>query len=181
MAAVSVQLSPHVTHNMASRRTPLSNIPNAGNSPFRGTPGSAKRARAQANSVRDVENSVVQPPPSKRQAVEADSTGPVTPRKTRGDQSRNPVTPTQRQHASRTREFVRTQKQEHLGESMEKLRQWQKHIEKTFPTYVFFFENVPEAARRECGRGIRYLGSVCIGTISNDLTNVLSARSYIFL
>ena len=155
MAAVSVQLSPHVLHSMASRRAPLSNIPNAGNSPFRNTPG--KRPRAQAHSVNAFENIDVQPPPSKRQIVAAESTGPVTPRK--GREHGNTATPLQRQHAPRTREAIRSQK-ETTSESMEKLRQWQEHHEKAFLTYVFFFENVPENARRECSRGVRHLGSV---------------------
>lgn len=46
------------------------------------------------------------------------------------------------------------------GESLDSIRQWQKHYRKAFPQFVFYFESIPEDVRNKCSRQIMALGAV---------------------
>ena len=47
-----------------------------------------------------------------------------------------------------------------VDSSLETVRQWQEHYRNAFPSFVFYFESVPEEARRSCARKIMGLGAV---------------------
>lgn len=165
MATVSVLQSPQVLGTMASRRAPLSNLPNATNSPYRAAAAPFKRSRSHSNATQDAVYG--QPPPLKKKIVEVQQTVPATPKKT-----------------ARERELAHLGKLLGLGggqrlavpgkarqpqkpavdESLDTLRQWQQHYRKAFPSYVFYFESVPEEFRRKCSRGIASLGAVSYPT-----------------
>ena len=176
MAAVSAILSPHDASTMTSRRVPLANNINAVNSPFRtvGAPG-GKRSRAH-----NTEQMVFGQPPSKKQAIDADHDENTAPRTTLTRQSlaqqeaeaklfmrkapnAAPTAFERKLAAAREKKpgvpkvDARAQKQ---GDSLETIRQWQKHYKKAFPQYVFYFESVPDDVRSRVSRQISYLGAV---------------------
>lgn len=172
---------------MASKRHPLANNSNAVNSPFRTVATVAgKRTRAQATDAREP---VFGQPPSKKQAIDAtldENTAPRTltrqshaqqdadsklfmrrtthaaptafEKKLAAAKERRPPPP---QPTLRPEPKVdpRSQKQ---GDSLDTIRQWQKHYKKCFPQYVFYFESVPEQVRDQVSRQIQYLGAVRI-------------------
>jgi regulatory subunit for Cdc7p protein kinase len=45
-------------------------------------------------------------------------------------------------------------------ENLETIRQWQKHYRKIFPTFVFYFESVPEETRLKYTKQVTALGAV---------------------
>ncbi len=45
-------------------------------------------------------------------------------------------------------------------ENLEQVRQWQKHYRKLFPTFVFYFESIPEDARVTYTKQVTALGAV---------------------
>ena len=163
MAAVSIPPSPHAIGMMASRRVPLSNVPNAANSPLR--PLAGKRGRSQSNATEDAQGG--QPPPNKKQILDLNAVVPRTPtrrqpqatalRRVDGIPEKKPQGAREREAAGRT---TRQEKTENESQNQETIRQWQKHYRKVFPSYVFFFDNVPEDFLRHCSRGVAGLGAV---------------------
>lgn len=168
MAAVISLPSPHAIGSMASRRAPLSNLPNAGNSPFRGLAAQSKRALPQYDATEEL---AYDQPPSKRQALELAPVAPRTPTRkqiqpiscTKQELDRRLRAARERPTASRV---ARQEKEKPEAEAetwtQETLKQWQKHYRKAFPGYVFYFENVPEETRRQFTKGISALGAVRI-------------------
>ena len=171
MAAVSIPPSPHAIGSMASRRVPLSNVPNAANSPFRAVAVAAsKRVRSQPNATEDIPYD--EPPPAKKQIIEVERSVPRTPpprkQPTEGRVfNRRPID-TQLTAFDRKLLAVKDRtvhgrgvKIERNGdEPLDTLRQWQKHYRKVFPSFVFYFESVPEDARRQCSRHLHAFGAV---------------------
>ena len=166
MAAVSIPPSPYDIGSMAGRRAPLSNLPNAGNSPFRALTTSNKRLRSHSNA--ENENSYDQSaPPTKKQLVERDASVPRTPRKQIqpavskradvGAVERKAPAMRDRQIVGRITKQENNETQSHCADT---IRQWQNHYRKVFPSYVFYFESVPEDARRQCLKSILALGAV---------------------
>lgn len=179
MAAASVLLSPPTDSTMTSRRVPLANNTNAVNSPFRTvTAVGGKRTRTQAADPREL---VFGQPPPKKQAVDAEYDENTAPRTLtrqslaqqeadsklfmRKASSAAPTAFEKKLAAARDRKPTvqkidpRVQKQ---GDSLDTIRQWQKHYKKAFPQYVFYFESVPEDVRSKVSRQIQYLGAVCL-------------------
>ena len=155
MAAVSVPLSPHALGVMASRRVPLSQIPNVGNSPFR---NAAKRSRDQNNAEENT-------PPAKKQALGLNQVMPRTPtRKPVHNAPNKAVVIEKRAQLARDRQVAakpsRQERMENENQALETVRQWQRHHRKVFPSFVFYFENIPEDARRQCLKTIVSLGAV---------------------
>jgi regulatory subunit for Cdc7p protein kinase len=144
---------------MASRRAPLSNLPNAGNSPFRAVAAAAKRSRTQTS--HDLDHAYGQPPPLKKKIVELDQQAPDSPRKQHGQTSIDRA-PLERVEARRERAVTtRVTRQQKTDENDESLRQWRDHYRRAFPDFVFYFENVPDdSLRRQCIRGLMALGAV---------------------
>ena len=189
MAAASVQLSPYTSlASMATgnnRREPLSALHNAGNSPFRGASG-LKRARPQFGNA---DGEAGKEPPTKRQIFDLEgpvtprkaqrvATGNTPVQRKHAARVREPTRQAigdPARHAIRDpgqavgeparhvgREPVRqpARPQEGHGESLERLRAWQKHNEKAFPTYVFYFDSVPDVVRSDCAKDLKPLGAV---------------------
>ena len=152
-AAVSVHPSPHAIGIMAGRRAPLSNIPNAANSPFRAPQPSMKRSRSQSNA--GSENTQGQPPPAKRKVIEVNESNPPTPRRKHGQALLDQVA----QRAERAA-AARTTRHQKPDESIETLRQWQNFYRKAFPGFVFYFDNVHDDSRRYFHKSFQTLGAV---------------------
>ena len=182
MAAVSVPPSPHAIGIMAARRVPLSNVPNVANSPLR--PTANKRGRSQSTAEDDVFGA--HPPPSKKQIIDVKQAAPQTlVRKSMQapfSRAGRAVVPDAKIHTPRKEHLLAQPVRQEGGEAekktLETVRQWQQHYRKVFPTYVFYFDNVPDESRRNCSRAIAALGAVSMVTYnSNDYVDcVRSAK-----
>jgi regulatory subunit for Cdc7p protein kinase len=49
-----------------------------------------------------------------------------------------------------------------VSENLETIRQWQKHYRKMFPSFVFYFESIPDDVKGKVYRQVGTLGAVCI-------------------
>ena len=164
---------------MASRRVPLSNLPNGGNSPLRGPSATGKRPRPNAV----LEDSSQQAPPKKKHAYDQDPPIPRTPRKPvsaiAGRRAEDRAVDRQ-QITSKPRErrndISRQEKTELGTRSQEEVQAWKRHYRKAFPGYVFYFENVPRDAKQACVREANGLGAVSWRELSQD--SVLVANSF---
>ena len=159
MAAVSIPPSPHAIGIMASRRVPLSNVPNVVNSPLRPT---AKRGRAQSNAAEDALN--IQAPPLKKQIFELDPNVPRTPTRRAPAKGVQAGVAEAKVQAIKDKHIlaraVRQEKAEAEGQSLEQVRLWQKHYRKVFPSFVFYFEGVSDETRRQYSKALANLGAV---------------------
>lgn len=154
---------------MSSKRLPLANNSNAVNSPFRTIhPVSGKRSRAQ--DPRDASQ-----PPLKKQVLDHDHDENHQPRslirQSLAQQEKDaqlflrkpgnaPPTAFERKLAA-ARKPPSAQKPQRTADSLESIRQWQRHYRKAFPQFVFYFESVPDDVRTKVSRQIQYLGAVC--------------------
>ncbi|KAL9027520.1 MAG: hypothetical protein Q9196_003966 [Gyalolechia fulgens] len=178
---------------MSNRRAPLASVPNAVNSPYRAP---AKRSRPQVDQEDagyDLE------PPTKRAAVSKGRPFPRTPPRKQslqqaearvfGKRPGNPQ-PTafeRRLLEAKERKALETQDrgQEHRLERSNRIstdtydgiRQWQKHYRKVFPTFVFYFESVPEETRAKHAKFIRAFGAREEKFFSKDVTHVITSRA----
>ncbi|KAI9835915.1 MAG: hypothetical protein M1819_001813 [Sarea resinae] len=158
---------------MSSRRIPLANVPNAANSPYRGSTAASKRSRSQSAAIQ-AELAYGQPPPAKRQMLVADepchrdsgeqdswqnAEGRVFSKKASGSQ----LTPFERKLVAAARERHTVQKpvrpETAAKDSLESVRLWQRHYRKLFPQFVFYFESIPEDARAKFSKQIASLGA----------------------
>lgn len=182
---------------MASRRAPLSNVPGAINSPFRGlAPISGKRTRAQAGEQKE---SIYGQPPAKKQALEAatEDEENVDPRRrsrlsvTALDKLEEPFskkrpghipTELEKKLASArekkpTPQPSRTDRpQSKHVDNLESIRQWQKHYRRQFPYFVFYFDNVQEDVRHKHMRQIISLGAREEKFFSKAVTHIVTTR-----
>lgn len=156
--------------NMTSKRLPLANNSNAVNSPFRTlNPVSGKRSRAQ--DPRDAGQ-----PPLKKQVLELDHDENQQPRslirQSLASQEKDaqlflkkpgnaPPTAFERKLAAARKPASAQKPQQRTADSLESIRQWQRHYRKAFPQFVFYFESVPDDVRTKVSRQIQYLGAVC--------------------
>jgi len=181
---------------MANRRIPLASNPNAVNSPFRGiAPLAGKRTRAQVEDKRDLFQGQ---PPLKKQVIEVDNDENALPRTlTRQSHAQQeaetklfmgrpngaPVTAFGRKlAAAREKKLLQPQTQIHAtekqvdrshkpGDSLDNIRQWQKHYKKVFPQFVFYFESVPDDVRTKISRQVHHLGAVSVLTTIKNLSS----------
>jgi regulatory subunit for Cdc7p protein kinase len=175
MAAVFVPPSPQTALNMSTRR-PLANVPNATNSPHRTGLLPAKRARST-----QLEIPYGQPPPKKQvmDVAEQETRSPSRSRSTvqqstesrlfaRRSNNANPSAFEKKLVAARDRErqpVVKGTKGERpSAETLDNIRQWQRHYRKAFPQFVFYFDSIPEDVRRKFSRQV-----VALGAVSNSL------------
>ncbi|KKZ66701.1 regulatory subunit for Cdc7p protein kinase [[Emmonsia] crescens] len=174
---------------MSSRRVPLVNVPNGTNSPHRGTLTSMKRTRPSHSQA---EIYFMQPPP-KKQMLEKDDVEPTnkSPRKlvvagtegrvfTRKNNNSQPTAFERKLVAVRDKDRTNnsrgTKYDRAGGESLDSIRQWQKHYRKAFPQFVFYFESIPEDVRNKCSRQIMALGATEEKFFSKVVTHVVTAR-----
>lgn len=188
MAVVLLSPAAYDIGAMSHRRTPLSSLPNAANSPYRTvTAAASKRSREEAglqeNSVNDQQRSV------KRQLLESRTSNFRTPPRKPASQSGADDGVFGKKAANRKptdfdRKLLAVQQPQGV-EKQEKapqrtnVEEWQKHYRKAFPLYVFYFENVSEEARLECSRVIRALGAVShlLKLVVHLLNKPLTCRS----
>ena len=156
---------------MSSRRIPLSNVPNGINSPFRAPAGAtSKRPRAYSTIDGDA---VFGEPPLKKKIVEAEDSGPRTPTRKHVLSAEGRVfnqRPTNSQPTAFDRKLLAVKDksilsrppkvEKQVDKGLETVRQWQEHYRKAFPSFVFYFESIPEDARKLCARQIVGLGAV---------------------
>ncbi|KAF2262673.1 hypothetical protein CC78DRAFT_519625 [Lojkania enalia] len=175
MAAVSIPPSPQVHAAMTNRRVPLATLQNATNSPLRATVVGGKRQRSHASEQRDLPYG--QPPP-KKQIVEVDDA--EARRNGLVRRSNAPPTAFQRKlEAAREVKAVPKQADRNprgLNENLETIRQWQRHYRKMFPSFVFFFESIPEDVRSKVSRQAQTLGAREVKFFSREATHVITTR-----
>ncbi|KAL9126954.1 MAG: hypothetical protein Q9217_004077 [Psora testacea] len=188
MASLIVSPIPQRLGGSMSRRIPLGDVPNAANSPAR-THAAAKRTRdhvqAQENFSCDVQ------PQTKRQLLEKDRSNlrnsPVKPSlclQEDGVFNKRSLGAAQLTAFERRCLFTkegkarqRVERQEKAPqETLEGIRQWQKHYKKAFPQFVFYFEGIPEDVRQKCSKWIRNLGARDEKFFSKDVTHVVTSR-----
>jgi hypothetical protein len=163
MATLSLQPSPHGMVNMNSRRAPLREAPSSVlNSPLRGASAAvvgSKRVRSHGVDQREYLYQYGPPLNVKRQAVQADSGDPRGFLRKTGS---NPPTALQRKlEAVRDARAAKNDASKTLSEeSLENIRQWQRHYRKLFPSFTFFFDSVPDSARLKVESDVRSLGAV---------------------
>jgi regulatory subunit for Cdc7p protein kinase len=175
MAVVAMSHELDRNSMMTSRRVPLASNPNAANSPCRPrTAAVAKRSRYEAEKQEDLLDD--HQPPTKRQAVDIVQSRPRTP--TRRQAVHNPEgrvphkKATNLQPAAFERKLYvtkdkqaqqRVERQEKAAaETLNGIKQWQKHYRRVFPEFVFYFESVPAEVRAKCSKQIRSLGAVSV-------------------
>ena len=173
MAAVSISPLPHTLSTMSSRRVPLSSNPNAANSPYRAVQGVAsKQKRSYATIQR--EDAYGQPPPAKKQMLDSHQVLRTPPRQQSTQSSAEGRVFTRKSNASQQSSFERklvavrdkpaqqvvTKADKTSEENLDTIRQWQKHYRKIFPTFVFYFESIPEDVRLKYTKQVIALGAV---------------------
>ncbi|KAJ5383608.1 Regulatory subunit Dfp1/Him1 central region [Penicillium concentricum] len=183
MATVFVPPSPRTSLTMATRR-PLANVPNATNSPRR-----AELVLKRARPTR-VEIPYGQPPP-KRQAMEnmeyeprsttCQTTNTDSKLFARRSNNGNPSAFEKKLVAAREKErqppvkHVRLEKAP--ADTMDSIRQWQRHYRKAFPQFVFYFDSIPEDVRRRFNRQVIALGAREEKFFSRVVTHVVTSRA----
>jgi regulatory subunit for Cdc7p protein kinase len=168
MATVFVPQSPQTSLTMATRR-PLANVPNATNSPHRAGLLPAKRSRSN-----QMEIPYGQPPPKKQSIDGHEYYEPSRSTSTTCQNAdsklfarRSNAAPSafeKKLVAARERELQPLNKavkaEKAPADTMDSIRQWQRHYRKAFPQFVFYFDSIPEDMRRKCSRQVMALGAV---------------------
>jgi regulatory subunit for Cdc7p protein kinase len=172
MATVFIPPSPQNSLNMSTRR-PLANVPNATNSPHRAGLVPAKRPRT-TNPPIDIPYG--QPPPKKQviDGLDQESRSPARVKSsttdsklfTRRSTNAQPSAFEKKLVAARDKErqaLLKGTKQERpSAESVDSIRQWQRHYRKAFPHFVFYFDAISEDVRAKCSRQVTALGAVSV-------------------
>jgi regulatory subunit for Cdc7p protein kinase len=172
-AAVFIPPSPHDPFTMSTSRAraPLTSIPNATNSPHRSLSQSiGKRTRQQGPVLQENE------PPQKKQVVEKSvrEDVPTTPRRkvppaaARGrvyerDSTTAQPTDFHRKLIASTKEAERPS----IDPGDHTIRAWQKHYRKVFPTFVFYFDSIPDDIRGRFVKQINSFGAVSLPSPSS--------------
>nr|POF04583.1 hsk1-interacting molecule 1 [Quercus suber] len=194
MATVSLLQTQEPDSAMANKRVPLTNVPNAINSPYRNAGVvNGKRTRVQAGEA------LYGQPPAKKHVIEApeDEDGEnVDPRKRSGV----PIVPqlkldepfskraVNRQPTAFDKLLVSARDQKPPAQvhqrtertierdNLESIRQWQRHYRRQFPQFVIYFESVPDDARTKVVHQIRSLGAREEKFFSKAVTHVVTTR-----
>ncbi|KAK0742401.1 Dfp1/Him1, central region-domain-containing protein [Apiosordaria backusii] len=154
-----------------ARRVPLSSNPNVANSPMRVSAAlnGAKKVRSHAELLR--EEPYGQPPPAKRQMIERNVASPSRTRSARTIVHR----------AATARAAVTTSQKASHGAvdkaSQLELAEWRATYSTRFPTWVFYFESVPDEQRSRLAKRVTNLGAREEKFFSIDVTHVITTRS----
>ncbi|CAD6449369.1 fa0c8945-587f-457f-aa63-cbd5a4798d52 [Sclerotinia trifoliorum] len=192
MATVSISpLTVTLTTNMSSRRQPLSTISNVANSPYRAVASTTtKQKRSYANIQR--EDAYGQPPPAKKQMLDAHQQALRTPPRQSVSQvsvegrvfsRKSTIQPSNIERrcvtirADRGSQQQVTKAQKIPEESLESIRQWQKFYRRNFPKFVFYFESISEDVRLKYTKQVLALGARDEKFFSNEVTHVVTTRS----
>ncbi|KAL1970045.1 hypothetical protein VTN77DRAFT_6450 [Rasamsonia byssochlamydoides] len=175
---------------MSTRRPPLASVPNATNSPHRGSNTTSKRPRTGSQ----LDLAYGQPPP-KKQLVDRDDAVTRSPTKSRTTipyqtaeakvfsrrtNSSQPTAFEKKLVAARDKERQTQSKasryEKASAETLDTIRQWQKHYRKAFPGFVFYFDNIPADVRSRCVREVLALGAREERFFSRLVTHVVTSR-----
>jgi regulatory subunit for Cdc7p protein kinase len=187
MAAVSLSPVPLSLSAMSNRRAPLSSNPNAANSPYRAVTSAAVAKQKRSHATAQREDSYGGQPPAKKQMLDSQTRTP--PRQQTTQASAEGRIFTRKPNASHPTAFERnciaasqksTQQvmarkaEKPSDEGLESIRQWQKHIRRTFPKFIFYFESVSEESRVKCTKQVTALGAVscCMHTSPSPILTV---------
>ncbi len=146
---------------MSTKRVPLSANPNAANSPLRAAAAmaaasAAKHRRSHASTQR--EDAYGQPPPAKRQMLDAGTRGAVkSPAKVRVPAQRGTGRGFPAERPSQTSVASAHKPTER---EVEEIRKWQQSLRARFPKLVFYFESVPDDQRVRLAKQVSILGAV---------------------
>lgn len=186
MAAISLSPSPHNLSTMSGRRLPLSNNSNAINSPYRAVAAAASKQKRSYATVQR-EEAYGQPPPTKKQMLDSHQELRTPPRHTTQSSLEGRVftrksNPSQQSSFEKQLIAVADKPQQVVtkaekGENIETVRVWQKHYRKIFPTFVFYFESVPEETRTKYSKLVIELGAREEKFFSNEVTHVVTTRN----
>lgn len=172
-AAAAISPAPDRNGIMPNRRVPLASNPNAANSPCRPlNTGATKRSRFEAEKQDDLIGD--QQPPAKRQAVDPVQTRPRTPTRrpplqppegrvfNKRATNSQPTSFERKLYAVKDKQTLqKTERQDKCAaESLNGIKQWQRHYRRVFPEFVFYFESVPADVQTKCSKQIRALGAV---------------------
>lgn len=186
-----------------SKRAPLSDNPNAANSPLRGSSatalalqGSKKAVRSHADQLR--EEPYGQPPPAKRQMIEhGGQRAAVSPTTTqRSNVMRKTTSTISRTAAERERarntSTATTTRAERLNatshatttttshgitpKEIEDLSIWQTSMRSRFHKMVFYFESIPDDQRHKLAKQVAQLGAREEKFFSIEITHVVTTR-----
>ncbi|KAJ9365422.1 hypothetical protein DTO280E4_391 [Paecilomyces variotii] len=175
---------------MSTRRAPLANVPNAANSPHRTGIAAMKRSRTAGSQV-DIPYG--QPPP-KKQHVDREELEPRSPTRpkttiypsaeskffTKRTNNAQPSAFEKKLVAARDKERLSQTKgvryEKTSAETLDNIRQWQRHYRKAFPQFVFYFDSIPEDVRNKCSRQVTALGAREEKFFSRTVTHVVTTR-----
>ncbi|KAF2239641.1 hypothetical protein EV356DRAFT_499829 [Viridothelium virens] len=177
---------------MTSRRVPLANVPNATNSPRRAVPAlNTKRHRSNAADQR--ESHYGQPPPAKKQIIEGEGLEgrgtahgfrKVAEQKSHHQNNENaPQSVGARKTLLMAKEIIASQQksgeksQKSSLENLDTIRQWQKYYRRVFPSFVFYFESIPDEIRQKASRQTASFGAKEEQFFSKDVTHVVTTRT----
>ena len=171
MAAVAIPHSPYTIGTMTNRRIPLSSVPNAANSPVRAVAAAASKRSRPLDFAREI--TYGQPPPAKKHIIEVKETQPRTPPPRRQLPAKEGAIFNRGPNGAQLTAFdkkllavkdnpapAKPPRQEKAEESLESVRQWQRHYRKAFPNFVFYFESIPDESRKHISRQIAHFGAV---------------------
>lgn len=176
---------------MPGRRVPLSNNPNAINSPFRGVNAVTVTTKSKRpHATVQLEDTYGQPPPAKKQIIESYQSLKTPPRYpikqtgTLGLQSRKDNDSHQLILERKALKNLETKNSRTvskadwgLKDDHESIRQWQKHNRRMFPNFVFYFENVASEAQVKYAKAVMSLGAREEKFFSNTVTHVITTRN----
>ena len=181
MAAVSIPPSPYTIGTMTNRRIPLSSVPNAANSPVRAVAAAASKRSRPLDFAREI--TYGHPPPAKKHIIEVKESQPRTPPPRRQLPAKEGAIFNRGPNGAQLTAFdkkllavkdnpapTKPLKQERVAEeSLESVRQWQRHYRKAFPNFVFYFESIPDESRKQISRQIAHFGAVSLFRSSSFL------------
>ncbi|PVI05075.1 hypothetical protein DM02DRAFT_517252 [Periconia macrospinosa] len=176
MAAVAVPPSPQFVDAMANRRVPLANLQHATNSPLRAPQVGGKRQRSNASEQRDLAQGQ---PASKKHIIEVDDADGRRSGLVRRSGAPTTALTRKLQEARGELKAVpkHVEKTQRTTNDLEQIRQWQRHYRKLFPSFVFYFESIPEDAKYKIIRQTHILGAREVKFFSKEVTHVITARA----
>ena len=156
-----------------SKRRVLGDIPNAVNSPRR-PPAASKRSRLDPEAKEDFDLDVQRP--AKRQALTSKLTEYRTPRRRSANvggeaifedsQTGRPTAFERKLIAAKNASLKPSQPSKQVKQTkseeqaLEGLRAWQRNTRRAFPSFVFYFEGLPDDTRRRYSKQLKALGAV---------------------
>ena len=181
MAAVSIPPSPYTIGTMTNRRIPLSSVPHAANSPVRAVAAAASKRSRPLDFAQEV--TYGHPPPAKKHIIEVKESQPRTPPPRRQSSAKEGAVFNRGPSGAQLTAFdkkllavkdnpapTKPPRQETVvEESLESVRQWQRHYRKAFPNFVFYFESIPDESRKQISRQIAHFGAVSLLHLSSCL------------